>query len=119
MPVGITQSRRLPAIAEDRLTLGKLLLRQGCCTAAIGKWRLGWDWPLDNGGCVSEELHTVNPAPEDREPLGRRVDFSRPIRSDPTARGFDYYFGDDAPNFPSYVFVENNRAMGTPAARMP
>ena len=119
LPVGITQSWGLPVIAADRLTLGKLLQRQGYRTAAIGKWHLGWDWPLDNGGYVSDELQTVNPAAADREPLGRRVDFSRPIRGGPTARGFDYYFGDDVPNFPPYVFIENDRALGIPAERMP
>jgi arylsulfatase A-like enzyme len=106
-------------ISADRLTLGKLLQGEGYTTAAIGKWHLGWDWPLDGGRYVSDELDTINPAANEREPLGNRVDFSRPIRGGPTTRGFDYYFGDDVPNFPPYLFIENDRALGTPGERMP
>ena len=119
LPVGITQSWGLPVIADDRATLGKLLQQQGYRTAAIGKWHLGWDWPLEDGRYVSDELDTINPAADARESFGERVDFSRPIRSGPTTRGFDYYFGDDVPNFPPYMFIENDRARGTPSERMP
>ena len=35
-----------PLIATDRLTLPKMLAQNGYHTACIGKWHLGWNWPL-------------------------------------------------------------------------
>jgi hypothetical protein len=35
-----------PLIAADRLTLPGLLKRRGYHTACLGKWHLGWNWPL-------------------------------------------------------------------------
>ncbi len=43
------------------------------------------------------------------------VDFEKPIADGPTTRGFDYYFGVDVPNYPPYVFVENDRTVGIPS----
>ena len=38
-----------PLIAADRLTVASLAKKQGYRTAAIGKWHLGWDWPIAEG----------------------------------------------------------------------
>ena len=35
-----------PVIPTDRLTLGSLAKQHGYRTACIGKWHLGWDWPI-------------------------------------------------------------------------
>ena len=35
-----------PLIAPDRMTIGTLAKQNGYRTAAIGKWHLGWDWPI-------------------------------------------------------------------------
>ena len=35
-----------PLIAPDRMTIGTLAQQQGYRTACIGKWHLGWDWPI-------------------------------------------------------------------------
>ena len=118
LPVGIVNSWGGPVIDEDRLTLGKALQEQGYATACIGKWHLGWDWPVRGGGYLSDELDGVNVG-RDYESYGLRVDFSRPVRAGPTERGFDYYFGDDVPNFPPYAFIENDRVLGDPTDRMP
>ena len=118
LPVGIVNSWGGPVISGDRLTLGKALQAKGYRTACIGKWHLGWDWPVEEGGYLSQELEGVNVGP-DYEPFGERVDFSRPVREGPTTRGFDYYFGDDVPNFPPYAFIENDRVIGNPTDRMP
>ncbi len=118
LPSGIVNSWGGPVIDKGRLTLGKALQDLGYKTACIGKWHLGWDWPLADGGHLSDELDVVNVG-GDREAYGQRVDFSRPVPEGPTARGFDYYFGDDVPNFPPYAFIENDRVLGKPTDRMP
>ena len=88
-----------PLIAEKQLTVAGLLRDQGYATACIGKWHLGWGWP----------------APSD----GGKRDFSKPIPDGPTARGFDYYFGTDVPNYPPYCFLENDRTVGIPSVAAP
>ena len=118
LPVGIVNSWGGPVIDGDRLTLGKALQAQGYATACIGKWHLGWDWPVRGGGYLSDELDGVNVG-RDYQAFDLRIDFSRPVREGPTERGFDYYFGDDVPNFPPYAFIENDRILGDPSDRMP
>ncbi|MBO9619884.1 MAG: arylsulfatase, partial [Niabella sp.] len=90
---GVLQPYDPPIIARDRLTLPELLRQQGYSTACIGKWHLGWNWPMKDG----------------------QPDFSRPISDGPTTRGFDYYFGTDVPNYPPYCFIENDRTVGIPS----
>ena len=43
---GIVSVFGKPLIAADRLTIGGLAKQRGYRTAAIGKWHLGWDWPI-------------------------------------------------------------------------
>jgi len=88
-----------PLIARDRLTLPKLLQQSGYHTACIGKWHLGWDWKGEGQG---------------RE---MKADFTAPIESGPTTRGFDYYFGTHVPNFPPFTFIENDRIVTQPTAQ--
>lgn len=87
-----------PLIAADRLTLPGLLRENGYTTACIGKWHLGWDWTGEGEG---------------RE---MKQDISAPVRSGPTTRGFDYYFGTDVPNFPPFTFIEKDRMVIAPTA---
>ena len=42
-----------PLIAPDRMTIASLAKQQGYQTAAIGKWHLGWDWPIENEASAS------------------------------------------------------------------
>ncbi len=86
-----------PLIAASQLTVPAFLRQHGYDTACIGKWHLGWNWPI----------------------RGKQPDFTRPITEGPTARGFDFYFGVDVPNYPPYCFIENERTVGIPSTPLP
>ena len=95
-----------PLIEPDRLTLPAMLKDKGYYTAAIGKWHLGWNWPTTDGISAKE----MN---------GDNVDYTKPIEGGPLAYGFDYYFGDDVPNFPPYTFIENDKVVAKPTIIKP
>lgn len=94
-----------PLIAADRPTLPGMLKQNGYRTLCIGKWHLGWEWPGSQPSRMTEP-------PNSQKRL--TWDFTRPIRSGPTTRGFDYYFGTDVPNFPPFTFIENDRVVVQP-----
>jgi arylsulfatase A-like enzyme len=110
-----------PLIEPNRLTIGGLAKAHGYRTAAIGKWHLGWDWPIGPG---DKSLLTDVASKKPRKVPGDMTDahreawqriFSRPIGGGPTSRGFDSYFGTDVPNWPPFCFIENDRTVGIPA----
>ena len=123
-----------PLIAPDRMTIGTLASQQGYRTACIGKWHLGWDWPVTN-----EERQLLSPAPAPeagKTPAAKKAAaaaavatpeqvaawrdiFARQIPGGPTTRGFDLYFGTDVPNWPPYCFIENDRTIGIPEEFLP
>jgi len=110
-----------PLIAPERMTVARLLQQHGYRTACIGKWHLGWDWPIPAG---QEALFRGRPkggqpaATEEEKTVWRQV-FSQRIAGGPTTRGFDTYFGTDVPNWPPYCFIENDRPRGSPAEFLP
>jgi arylsulfatase A-like enzyme len=94
-------SRRL--IEPGRLTVPAFLKKHGYHTACFGKWHLGMDWPLRDGGLASD----------DRDAW--KVDYSKPIRNGPLAVGFDRFLGISASlDMPPYVFIDNDRCRGVP-----
>ena len=100
---GIVGRWERPLIADQRITLPEMFRSQGYATCMIGKWHLGWHWPKKGGG-VTEKLS--------------EIDFTQPIKGGPNSHGFDYYYGDDVPNWPPYAWRENERLIGNPTARM-
>jgi arylsulfatase A-like enzyme len=117
---GIVGVWKEPLIAPDRLTIGGLAKQYGYRTACIGKWHLGWDWP------ISKEQKRLLAAPKQKDAEATdahraawRQVFSATISGGPVTRGFDQYFGTDVPNWPPYCFIENNHTLGIPSEYLP
>ena len=90
-------------IENDRLTVAALLQKHNYYTAAFGKWHLGMDWPLKDGGIATDYEDQWN------------VDYTKPIQHGPNWSGFSYYFGISASlDMPPYIFIENNLPTSVP-----
>ncbi len=120
-----------PLIAADRMTIGTLAKQHGYRTAAIGKWHLGWEWPVTPAerkllqaprkpGKDDEAAPDKGSSTPTAEQLASwREVFSKPISGGPVTRGFDTYFGTDVPNWPPFCFIENDRTVGIPSEFLP
>jgi arylsulfatase A len=125
LQAGIVGVWGAPLIAPDRLTIAGLAKRHGYHTACVGKWHLGWDWPIaaderkhfQGLGGKGKDKAAAEPT-ADQVAAWKRV-FSQRIAGGPTTRGFDEYFGTDVPNWPPYCFIENDRTVGIPTALLP
>ena len=145
-----------PALIQpERLTIAGLAKANGYKTACIGKWHVGWNWPIppkDYQYLGVKALQTIiqesekagNPRSPSIEELAvsgfynvkpvagyqapvptaeqldawRRI-FSQPVGGGPTAIGFDYYFGCDAPGYPPFAYMENDRLLAIPTEFLP
>jgi len=109
-----------PLIAPDRLTVASLAKQHGYRTAAIGKWHLGWDWPIPEADrtLFRNFKEADKSSPETNRATWAKV-FDQKISGGPTTRGFDSYFGTDVPNWPPYCFIENDRTIGIPSVPLP
>ena len=103
-----------PLIEEDRETIPKVLKAEGYHTACIGKWHLGWRWPGKTDGFINDGIAIGDYNLEGRNELWHDIDFSKSLGGGPLAAGFDYYFGDDVPNFAPYAFIENDQLIDIP-----
>jgi arylsulfatase A len=127
LQAGIVGVWGAPLIAPNRLTFAGLARGLGYHTACVGKWHLGWDWPIrpdqkahfqglggkaGGGGKVTEDATP--------EMIAAWKDvFAQRIPGGPTTRGFAEYFGTCVPNWPPYCFIENDRTVGVPSTLLP
>jgi len=94
-----------PLISPGRLTVASLLKDNGYRTACMGKWHLGWDWPLKDGGTADDKGNFSGGFKG-----GWNVDYAGEIQNGPNDHGFDYFFGISASlDMPPYVFVRNRK----------
>jgi len=94
-----------PLISPGRTTVASLLKDHGYRTACIGKWHLGLDWPLKDGG-VADDGGDFAGGYQD----GWNVDYAADIRNGPCDLGFDHFFGISASlDMPPYVFIDDRR----------
>ena len=106
----IVNSFDQPILDAERTTLPELLKSKGYRTACIGKWHLGWDWnSIKRDGAMPDKEKGFAPG---------AFDWSKPIAGGPLSHGFDYYFGDDVPNFPPYAWFENDRVTTEPTVSL-
>ncbi|MEI6350684.1 MAG: sulfatase-like hydrolase/transferase [Verrucomicrobiota bacterium] len=144
-----------PLIKPERLTIAGLAKQSGYRTAVVGKWHIGWDWPVpksqyqllgtesfeaiqkrfvdegeppcpsieelaENGFYKVEPMRSYKtPVPTEEQLAAWKNFFSKPIGGGPTAHGFDSYYGVDAPGYPPYCFIENDRTVGIPTQFLP
>jgi len=103
-----------PLISKERLTIGGLAKQKGYHTACIGKWHLGWDWPIpDEKKDLFRPKEKNVKATKEHQEAWKEV-FSQEIPGGPTAVGFDEYFGTDVPNWPPFCFIKNDHTVGIP-----
>lgn len=92
-----------PLIDADRPTLPAFLKSNGYHTVCFGKWHLGMDLALKEGGTAKGYGDQW------------KVDYAQPSKNGPTTRGFDRYFGISASlDMPPYVWIDNDRATAIP-----
>ena len=102
---GVLGGYSAPLIDRDRSTVATMLGKHGYHTAAIGKWHLGMDMPKRLNADVQQQ----------RWDGDGNVDYAGKIADGPTARGFDYYFGNSASlDMAPYVWIENDRFTSIP-----
>jgi arylsulfatase A-like enzyme len=105
---GVLGGMSPPLIEENRLTVPQFLKNHGYHTAGVGKWHLGFEWPL------KPNVKPFTDAIEKGED-GWNADFSQPIKRGPNSYGFDYYFGiAGSLDMVPYAFIENERVTAQP-----
>jgi arylsulfatase A len=102
MKSGVLQGYSRALIEPGRPTIASLLRERGYVTAGIGKWHLGFQ-EFDPNQIAAKSL----------------VDYTKPLRPGPVTVGFDEYFGIPASlDMPPYLFVENDRPLELPTAKI-
>jgi arylsulfatase A len=89
-----------PLIEAERTTMPGMLRQQGYRTAAFGKWHLGLEWTTKDGKLPMDKAGQNN------------LLYKSVITGGPLDRGFDHFFGMDAPNYPPYMFMNDRQLIG-------
>ncbi len=93
-----------PLIDSDRLTVAGFLKDYGYETACVGKWHLGMNWPLKEGGTANDKGDFSKKGIA----IGWNVDYTAPIKNGPVDVGFDTFFGISASlDMPPYVYIQD------------
>lgn len=110
---GVLKYYEKPLIADNQSTLGDLMKRNGYKTACVGKWHLGFDWPLNSTAPENADEVVFNSWENN---LDRFIDFSKPVKNGPIDRGFNYFFGmAGSNNMQPYVYIENDSVTQSPS----
>ncbi|RYD90117.1 MAG: hypothetical protein EOP54_24475, partial [Sphingobacteriales bacterium] len=111
MKYGVLWTYDWPLIEKGRLTVGQFLKDNGYNTGIIGKWHLGWNWPIKPGEKIDTNKLGGRGMKESRA-REQQIDVTRPLKGGPLACGFDYQFGIDIPSLPPFCFIENGNIVG-------
>ncbi|MCA8997358.1 MAG: arylsulfatase [Planctomycetaceae bacterium] len=107
---GVLGGFSAPLIAPDRLTVAGLLKQQGYHTGCFGKWHLGFDWPLKDGGTADDNGDFSGGFKK-----GWEVDYTGEIQNGPLDVGFDTFFGISASlDMPPYVYLRDRKCVEVP-----
>lgn len=98
-------------IKDNRLTVADMLQKNGYKTANIGKWHLGLNWNIKDGG---QEFKYFS-GRKDRYDF-KLLDYSKPLKKGVLDLGFDYsYLITASLNMPPYVYIENDKVVKQPS----
>jgi len=104
LKVGVLPAWAPPVIEPDRPTLPRLLAQARYDTACIGKWHLGFTWPLRGKDLASMKPRELTAF----QPNADMFDWQQPIGGGPLAAGFASFFGVSSSNL-GHLLVDNDR----------
>lgn len=116
---GIVWEWDAPLISPEQKTVAQLLQEQDYQTACIGKWHLGWDWPMKDGSRPNDHVAFGECEAQVREEIGKKIDYEGRLGGGPVDQGFESYFGIDVPNFPPYTWFQDDRLAVPPTEQKP